>query len=179
MTTETQAAFARRNGWARSYISELKLAGRLVLTDAGLVEVEASLIRIGETALGTRPDVAERNALARSESASGSQDAPGAPGAPDEGAGTFAEARLLERRYKALRAKLDYEQQQGLLVPAADVQTQGRQIGALMRAALQTIPDRLSAALAAETDPRRAQALLAAEIDRALATLCDQLERLP
>lgn len=175
MTTETQAAFARRNGWARSYISELKLAGRLVLTDAGLVEVEASLIRIGETELGTRPDVAERNAQARGEPASGSQDA---PGAPDEGAGTFAEARLLERRYKALRAKLDYEQQQGLLVPAADVQTQGRQIGALMRAALQTIPDRLSAELAAETDPRRAHALLAAEIDRALANLCDQLERL-
>lgn len=176
MTTETQAAFARRNGWTRSYISELKLAGRLVLTDAGLVDVEASLIRIGETAPGTRPDVAERNALARTETASGSQ---GDPGAPDEGAGTFAEARLLERRYKALRAKLDYEQQQRLLVPAADVQTQGRQIGALMRATLQTIPDRLSAELAAETDPRRAHALLATEIDRALATLCDQLERLP
>lgn len=175
MTTETQAAFARRNGWARSYISELKLAGRLVLTDAGLVEVEASLIRIGETALGTRPDVAERNAQARGEPASEPQDA---PGAPDEAAGTFAEARLLERRYKALRAKLDYEQQQGLLVPAADVQTQGRQIGALMRASLQTLPDRLSAELAAETDPRRAHALLAAEIDRALTNLCDQLERL-
>lgn len=49
MTTETQAQFALRLGCAKSWVTQLKQAGRLVMTADGLVDVEASLARIEAT----------------------------------------------------------------------------------------------------------------------------------
>ena len=43
MSAETQIDFAARLGVSRSYITQLKQADRLVMTAAGLVDVEASM----------------------------------------------------------------------------------------------------------------------------------------
>ena len=55
----TQAEFARQCGWAKSYVTALKAAGRLVMDEFGRVLVEASLRRIDETKDPNRADVAD------------------------------------------------------------------------------------------------------------------------
>ena len=56
-TVATQADFARRLGVSRSHVTGLKHAGRLVLTDNGLVDVDASIARIDATRDPNRDDV--------------------------------------------------------------------------------------------------------------------------
>lgn len=64
----TQAAFARLHGVAKSHVTKLKQAGRLVMTPAGMVDVAASDVLIAQTG-GLRPDVAERLAEQRAPAA--------------------------------------------------------------------------------------------------------------
>ena len=66
-TAVTQAEFARHIGVARSYVTALKKADRLVLNAIGNVLVEESKKRIAETADPNRDDVAARHAEARGE----------------------------------------------------------------------------------------------------------------
>ncbi|KAF7597748.1 MAG: hypothetical protein CGU28_16875 [Candidatus Dactylopiibacterium carminicum] len=83
----TQAEFARRQGWARSYVTELKRAGRLVMdADGKRVDLTASLALIRQTASPDKAAVAARHAEERGESRGesrpddGEQDAdPGKP----------------------------------------------------------------------------------------------------
>ena len=66
MTTVTQAELARNLGVSRSYVTALKAADRLVISDDGSgIELEASLARIDATRDPQRVDVSERHASAR------------------------------------------------------------------------------------------------------------------
>lgn len=66
MTNLTQSAFAAHLGIARSYVTQLKKEGRLVMSEDGkLVDLEASQARIAETADPGKAAVAERHAQAR------------------------------------------------------------------------------------------------------------------
>lgn len=65
MTVESRAAFARRIGCARSWVTQLAQAGRLVLVADGRVDVEASLERMAATGDPSHAAVADRHAAAR------------------------------------------------------------------------------------------------------------------
>lgn len=146
MTAETQTAFAKRIGRAKSWVTALKATGRLVMTPEGLVDVEQSLARIGNTT-GGRQDVADRHAAERSAPGPRTQ----AP-VDDKVGNSYQAARAVKEKYAALAAKASYEQQIGALIPREDVEAAMRFIGGAVRAALDVMPDQTAPLVAPATD---------------------------
>lgn len=170
-TVATQADFARRLGVSRSHVTGLKHAGRLVLTDNGLVDVDASIARIDATRDPNRDDVANRHAAARERLQATTQPAtPAAPArhatdsrqhattqaasqpAPPESAPhadpddsiSYQAARTVKERYAAKTAKLEYERAIGYLVERAAVEAAVEDIMTTVRQSLEQQPHRLA-----------------------------------
>lgn len=122
-----QIAFAEYLGVARSYITQLKQQGRLVMTERGLVDVAASIIRIQETADPNRDDVAarhakERGAVTAVAAAAGKTEKPAKQKREkDPNQITFADGRAKEQHFRALQAELDYKKAIGEVVLSAEV----------------------------------------------------------
>jgi len=164
-TLVSQAEFARRQGWAKSYVTQLKQAGRLVMARKGrreLVDVQASLERIDATRDQNRDDVRRRHEQARH----GGQ--PPTDRAEQIGK-TFAAARSVRERYNALKAKVEYEQLIGRLLDADAVRRAALDAGATLRATLENIPDQLAPQLTTMGDREEIHGLLAEHIEHALA----------
>jgi hypothetical protein len=69
MTLETQSAFARRISRAKSWITQLKQAGLIVMDESGrLVDVEASIQRIRKTDKPARSGVESRRQAEKKKS---------------------------------------------------------------------------------------------------------------
>ena len=156
--TMSLSEFARYKGWRASYITELKLAGRLVLDDDGRVRVRESLVRIAATQDPSKSGVAARHAAERAARAAGdaaaTPDADAAPSASparmdagddDAGGSRYQRARALNEQYKAAQAKLDYEERIGKLVDAQQVRAAGAELGATVRRHLERLPTIVSA----------------------------------
>lgn len=82
MTVESRAAFARRLGCARSWVTQLAQAGRLVLAADGRVDVEASIERMAATGDPSHAAVADRHAAARAAKGQGAAATPSAATVP-------------------------------------------------------------------------------------------------
>jgi len=172
MTTENQAAFARRIGKARSYITALKNAGRIVMA-GDLVDVEASLRMIEQTG-GSRPDVAERHAA---EKAAPAPQQPAAAQDNDKIGNSYQAARAVKEKYGALKAKAEYETMIGNLIPREDADAAMRFIGAAVRAALEVFPDQTAPLVAHSTDLAEIQDQLTQSCRDALHTVGDAIKR--
>ena len=146
----SQAEFARQAGYARSYVTQLKQSGRLVM-DGKLVIVDQSLARIAATKDPNRDDVT---------------------------GDSFQSARATKEKYHALQAKADYEKSIGQLVEYADVKRVGAEIGITVRTALENMPDQLSAELAPIHDQEQIHALLVEQVEDLLHKLSDKLNAL-
>ena len=173
MTTVSQAEFARRLGTARSYITALKAADRLVLTaDGAAVELEASLQRIEETRDPKRSDVAERHASNRSATLLAAAAAVQtvshipAPSSDDE-AISFQAARALKEKYAAKTARLDYEKAIGKLIERQAVEAAIEDVVTMCRERLEQLPYRV-APLLVEKPLDTVRATLKAEIREVL-----------
>lgn len=150
MTAETQAAFAKRIGRAKSWITQLKQAGRLVMTEDGKVEVEASLARIEAT---ESPD-AHHTARARAHAeergrAAGLPDAP--PEEPKKPTETLEAVGLRlkiaeadKREHEAEIARMERERIAGHLVAREVVDFVLADYAATLRSAMETRADRLA-----------------------------------
>jgi len=171
-----KSEFARLLGVAPSYVTKLAKAGRLVLCEDGRVDVEASLARIEATRDPARQDVARRHAAARAAKAAVPPPRDADP-EPDAAPASYAEARALKERYAALTAKLEYERLAGRLVAIEDVRAAGAEAGAVIRAALEALPDQLAPLLAAERDEHRVHALLVEYLETALKDVSDALAK--
>lgn len=162
--TASLSEFAKSLGVRPSYVTKLKAAGRLVLTDDGRVDVEASNARIAATADPNRDDVRARHAAARAEKPaaddSDNKPLPPSKSEPTTAGQSFAASRAVKERYLALNAKLEYERAAGRLVEVAAVQHAGAEAGAALRLMLDNLPDRLSPLLA-EGDAAREQRIYA------------------
>ena len=123
MTTLTQAQFARHLGVDRAHITRLKQAGRLVLTPAGQVDVEASEARIAATA-----DPAHAGKTAGQEMS-------------DKVTATFQQSRAVRERYGALTAKAEYEAMIGKLVDADAARSAVADLCVNFRQAVEVWPD--------------------------------------
>jgi len=150
MTTETQAAFARRLGVNRSHITRLKQDGRLVMIEDRLIDIEASTARLIETSAG-RDDVAARWARQRSTIASVELAAPPAQQEqqPDneETISSRASAMARKEHYLALQAKLEYERAIGAVVARADVEGALDDVLSHARAGIEQLPHRVAGQL--------------------------------
>lgn len=166
--------YADHIGASPAYVSKLKKQGRLVVVkdDAGrdLVDFEMSdrLVR-NTTDLGR----------ARNGGNASGGHAPSAPVEPVAGSGRvdaiFRQAQATERAYHAKLAELEYRKAIGDLVPAADVEVELARVFATFREAMQQIPGRLAAVVAAEPNQARVHDLLDVEIRAALLHLKERV----
>jgi hypothetical protein len=151
----TQAEFAAAHGWGRSYVSNLKAAGRLVFAPNGLVDYAASLARIKATT-----------------------------GAPERAASAvqgidYASAQERERHYSAELKRLELERETGKLLRADEVYASVADAGAVLRSTVESWRDRLPPQLAATGgDEQRMAALLAAECEALLTRLSQRFAEL-
>ena len=134
MTTVSQAEFARMEGKARSYITALKTAGRLVMTADGKVDVEASRARIAGTSDPNRDDVSKRWAETRAT--------PEEPSAADKIGSSYQAARAVKEKFAAMTAKLDYERAIGKMVEKTEVANAIEDVTSVIRQALENLPHR-------------------------------------
>ena len=165
----SQAEFARQAGYARSYVTQLKQSGRLVM-DGKRVIVDQSLARIAATKDPNRDDVQARHAKARKNTLEDER--------MDNTGDSFQSARATKEKYLALQAKADYEKSIGQLVEYADVKRAGAEIGITVRTALENMPDQLSAELAPIHDQEQIHALLVEQVEDLLHKLSDKLNAL-
>ncbi len=165
MKTATLSEFAKLRDVNKSTVTRYKQSGRLVFTNDGLVDVEASNQRIADTADPNRDDVVRRHAKNK-----------GIEIGDETGGGAYQEARAKKEKYHALQAKADYEKSIGLLVARAEVDKAWVDVAVIMRSALERIPDTLAADLASESDPTRINAILVDQIELILKQAADQLK---
>lgn len=177
--------FADLAGFRPSYVTELRRAKRLVLTDDGkCVKVAESLALIEATRDPSRAGVAARHAAAREEANADMgdagdgepQDEPGEPPAPPES--PYHRHKAESERWRAASAKRDFEVSIGKLLDAADVESAAAQAGLSLRRALERMPDDLAPRLAALTDEREVRDLLREEIHHALVEMARALGKL-
>ena len=177
----TLSEFARLQGWRPSYVTKLKQAGRLVLTDTGRVDVEASRARIKASEDPNRDDVRARHAAAREAPASEPNDpSPPKSEVADRAGQSYTTSRAVKERYLALNAKLESERAAGQLVETATVQRAGTEVGAVLRGALENLPDQLAPLLAEGDADREARiyAHLRDHVEQLLGEISRKLESL-
>lgn len=168
----SQAAFARQQGWSRSYVTQLKHDGRVVMSEDGKkVLVEASLARIQATEDPNREDVKQRFAAERSaKAADETDDADGL-----DSNSSYQEARAVKERFNALSAKLAYEREAGTMIEASEVNKAGAELGTHIRTALENMPDQLAPELAPISDPARVHAVLVEHFEGLLLDVSKQV----
>jgi hypothetical protein len=139
-----QASFARLLGVDRAYITRLKQQGRIVLTEDGLVDVQASRQRILETS-GGREDLAVR--WAERQGRAPLMPTPTDAWEDDEVVISRADALARKEHYLALKAKLDYERAIAELIARDAVIAALDDLVVTVRTAFEQLPDRIAGQL--------------------------------
>jgi hypothetical protein len=148
--TLTKTAFAAHLGVGKSYVSALNKAGRLVLTDDGLVSVAASVARIKAT--NGAPERSPDNLVPRE----------------------FADQRDRGERLKNELLEMEVGEKRGLLLLASDVRAVVVAAATTLRGRLEALPDQLGPQLAAVADETQVRNLIAAEVELLLTELAHQ-----
>lgn len=141
----TQIQFAKIIGRSRSWVTQLKQAGRLVLNEKGLVDVEASKLRIEQTEEPNRDDVKARHEEGRVDSKPAEPAKPKTKKLSDTMG--FQNARAREQEMKAKMAELDYAERLGQLVSKADMKIAVADMVTAFRSNLENMPHRIAADL--------------------------------
>lgn len=160
MTYLTKSEFAAQHGWSKSYVSKLAKQDRLVLTDDGKVDVEATELLLAESADPSKAAVAARHEENRVERDVRSQLQPGhSPAAvlqPDPasgGAHNFQKAKAHREYYLAQLAEAEFNKVQGNLVERQAVEDAAYSAGRMLRDQFLGLAPQLAAELVAMTDP--------------------------
>lgn len=187
--TQTFKQFARTLGVQPSYITELKGAGRLLLSDDGRrVRVAETLALLRDTRDPARAGVAARHAAGREQGGAVAPSAAQAGESAAEGAdealpSTFADPVSdghARRRAKALAdkaetdakaAERDYRLSLGELLEASQVEHAVRDAVATFRTSLENLPNTLAPELAAVSDEGRIRVVLGEALEHALEEL--------
>jgi hypothetical protein len=187
----TQSDFARQAGVHRSTVTRWKQDGRLVLTDAGLIDVDASLERIRSTEGAAPMNYARREALAEARAAAQApQPAPAA--APMEPRSDTLEGLMggdvlsrlgLKTKYEALRklqaeadrAQMQRDLERGDLVERKAVRKDLTDAVAVILNAAETLPDRLAPILTGVAEQSTVRAILRDEVEQFLSQVSERL----
>jgi hypothetical protein len=175
--TASFARFAILAGVAKSYVTQLRRDGRLVLTaDGKAVRVAESFARIKETEDPAKDGVRARHAAARAsgEGQGASTTVPASPAAPadeegaPEGGSEYQHWRMRNERAKATAAERENRVRDGELLEAGEVVTAIASATTTLRQRLEALADVLGPQLAAEGDEARCRALVAESVEHAL-----------
>ncbi|MFT2186350.1 terminase small subunit [Pseudomonas putida] len=167
----TKSEFAARRGWSKSYVSKLVSQDRLVLTDDGKVDVEATEALLAETADPSKAAVAARHEGNRVERDVRSQLQPGGdtpavqPAIQQSGKGPdFQKARAYREYYLAQLAEAELNKIQGNLVERKRVEDAAFAAARTLRDMMFGVIPQLAAELTGKSDPRVIEKLLSASI---------------
>lgn len=188
-------AFAQHAGFKPSYVTQLRKAGRLVLTDnSRAVRVAESLALIRDTADPSKTGVAARHAATRAKGAGQAAAKPARDDAAAQAATPVdaepvdytdpVESSHARRRAKAmadkaetdaLAAQRDYRLSLGELLEVAAVEAVCRDTATTLRTSFENLPNTLAPGLAAATNEARIRVLLQDAIEHALEEASRQL----
>lgn len=172
--TETQSAFARRINRTRSWVTQLKNDGRLVLTADGLVDIEASMARIEATEDPSKAGVAARHEDARS---CGGGDDEVEDATAVTGLGTFKEHQTRKMKADADMAEMERDRLAGKLVPTDAADFAMDDLVAAVRSRLENWPDRLAPELYPIATLEETRAYLVDAVETELNALSAQRRR--
>lgn len=166
MNAVSKAEFAAMQGWSRAYVTQLSKAGRLVLTDDGKVNVEASLRKLAATTDPSKDGVKRRWKDERRERDVGQHvryDAPD-PG-DDEPASLYdyQEARAKRETHLANIAEMEEAVKAGALLERQAVEKALVDLTARVPARLEQLLERVCAQLPSEQLREQLYHLLANE----------------
>ncbi len=197
--TASLAGFARALGCKPSYVTELKAAGRLVLTEDGKrVRTAESLALLRDTADPAKAGVAARHAAKRGLGGSSAPGAAQVPASgPDEADDADSEAASnpadpvesshARRRSKALadkaeadarKALRDEQVELGQLLQAEEVEHAVRSAVVTFRGALENLPNTIAPQLAAMDDEGSVRVVVAEAIEHALEELARKFSQI-
>lgn len=155
MTVMSKAAFADSRGWSRPYVSKLGKQGRLVLTPAGQVDVEATMALLGETSDPSKAGVAERHQRERAEKGVHALVTPLAPPSTPPvsgGSDSYQKARAHRETYLALLAEDEFLKGRGELVERKAVDLAAFNTARTLRDLILGLPPKIAGELIAITD---------------------------
>lgn len=178
MTVISKSDFAARRGWVKSYVSKLAKQDRLVLTEDGKVDLEATEALLAESADPSKTAVADRHQQDRIQrdvhsqllpqveptSTAAPQPAVSEPGKQPD----FQKARAHREHYLARLAEMEFHKVEGSLVELAAVRTGAYNAGRMLRDTLLGMPPQLAPELAAMSDPWEIERHLTAALRRTL-----------
>lgn len=196
MTVESKAAFARRLGCARSWVTQLAKLGRIVETPEGRVDVEASMARMEATKDPAHAAVAARHAADRGAVLADAPDARSAGSTPAAAATpghveadaedsavaasdpSFASWRTRRERAAALKAEQELDESAGRLMRRDEVLAAGATAAATLRTAADDWADHIAPTLVGQADASRIVSALRAGVHELLADYARRLEAL-
>lgn len=177
MTTETQAAFAARNGWAKSYVTQLKQDGRLVMAMDGSVDVEASLARIAATEDPSKAGVAARHAKARAGGGDGQGKDEKQEEVMEKVGASFKLWQARKMKADAEMAEQERDRRAGILVPREAAEYAIDDVAAGVRASMENLPGRWAPILFPLQTLEETQAALVEMVESELRGLAERAAR--
>lgn len=172
--TATQAEFARLQGWRRSYVTQLKREGRLVMSaDGKHVDIAASIARIAQTRSPDKTGVTHRHAATRSTPAA-------LPGSDDDDEDApidrpdFQAARARREQARAQREEIELAKEVGTLLVAEEVEEVIADAVTNFRTSIESIGALAAVEVAAETDPIECRRIIDEHMRSALTELANR-----
>lgn len=163
MTIESKSQFAKRINRAPSYITELIGHGRIVFDESGKkVNVEASLVKLEQTASGANPAVAARHEAARNSEKPARKKRKVAE--VQENSRQFYEQTL--QQIKNNNKKLDFDLVLNKRFSLQDVRREAQSLGNTMRASLERLVDQTAPRIAVVQDEKQRAVILQDEIKK-------------
>jgi phage terminase Nu1 subunit (DNA packaging protein) len=159
----SKAQFAARLGVSRGSVTYLARRGRLVLTEDGRVDLEASIERLRRTERNMGAAIRWRDYRERTGKATGEGVEP-LPEATD-----YEGWRAWRAHYQALLAELRYRSALGEMLDLGHVAYALHDVGVSLRVSLEGIPDRIAAEIAPITDEAEIKAIVQREVARVIA----------
>ena len=172
----TQAELARELGVTPQAVHKAVRAGRLTPGPDGKFDLYSAMAAFRASGGGHG---AHTGRFGGRRPAEFGQDG-GSNGVADGTAGAsegYYRGRAVRETYRAKMARIEFERATGLLVAAAEVRRATFEAFRAVRDALEAIPERLNARLAAESDPAVAREILRAELRKVLADLSSYAAR--
>ena len=175
--TATFKAFAAIAGCKPPYVTALRKAGRLVLTDDGrAVKVAESLARIAATRDPAMQAVADRHAAARGAALATAPTEDEESSADEADAGPdYQQWKARRERAAALREEMRLGEEGGDLIRREEAVAVVSSAFVALRVGLEAMPDSIAPTLASESDEARVRILLGEEVERLLANLSAEI----
>lgn len=160
----TRKEYGELKGWSKQHISKLIQNDRLVLNEAGLVDVDASEQFLAMTRDPSKGGVSARHAQVKQTNAPSIAPAnPSLPSIPD-----YQRSRARREHAQAEQIEAQVRKENGTLVEASVVDKAAFEAGRMLRDLLLGLPPQIASELVAMTDPWDIEQHLTASIRRTL-----------